>query len=37
MDYVNNKYGYIARQIAKELGYQVVELVTKKQSLFNVA
>lgn len=28
-DYVNNRYGSIARQIAKELGYQFVELVTK--------
>ena len=28
-DYVNNKYASIVRQIAKELGYQVVELVVK--------
>lgn len=35
-DWINNKYGYVIKDIAKTLHYQFVELVTK-QSLCNVA
>ncbi|UCM86407.1 MAG: hypothetical protein LF885_07200 (plasmid) [Rickettsia endosymbiont of Culicoides impunctatus] len=35
-DLINNKYGYVIKDIAKTLHYQFVELVTK-QSLCNVA
>ncbi|WP_250310541.1 DnaA N-terminal domain-containing protein [Rickettsia endosymbiont of Oedothorax gibbosus] len=36
-DWINNKYGSVIKDIAKKLEYQFVELVTKKQSLCNVA
>lgn len=36
-DWINDKYGYVIKDIAQELGYQFVELITKKQSSLNVA
>ncbi|WP_342271959.1 DnaA N-terminal domain-containing protein [Candidatus Tisiphia endosymbiont of Parasteatoda lunata] len=36
-DWINNKYGSVIKDIAKKLDYQFIELVTKKQSLCNVA
>jgi hypothetical protein len=36
-DWINNKYDSVIKDIAKKLDYQFVELVTKKQSLCNVA
>lgn len=36
-DWINHKYGSVIKDIAKKLDYQFVELVTKKQSLCNVA
>ena len=36
-DWINANYGHVIKDIAQELGYQFVELVTKKQSLCNVA
>jgi DNA-binding MarR family transcriptional regulator len=36
-DWINDKYGYVIKDIAKKLDYHFVELITKKQSLCNVA
>ncbi|MFU7500298.1 MAG: DnaA N-terminal domain-containing protein, partial [Candidatus Tisiphia sp.] len=36
-DWINANYGHVIKDIAKKLDYQFVELITKKQSLCNVA
>lgn len=36
-DWINDNYGHVIKDIAQELGYQFVELITKKQSSLNVA
>lgn len=32
-DWINNKYGSVIKDIAQELGYKFIELITQKQSL----
>ncbi|OZG32411.1 chromosomal replication initiator protein DnaA [Rickettsia endosymbiont of Culicoides newsteadi] len=36
-DWISSKYYWVIKQVAQELGYQFVELITKKQSSLNVA